>query len=237
MKLKFEAIPIDARVTSYQRHVAVIEEQIKEGNRQNTKLQVYENERTKRKDTLTALIAYRMDIDKVMKITQDAALKYRNDRIKFLEKEIEKNLEFLLPEEKFKVKIDFRTISDRHYADLLIGDGITWSSPKSKNGRFIRQVISFTAMYSVNKLRGSKTLFYDEALSSADATSLTELKELMWALMDEGFQIIMVEHKEQIYNSLDRKEIHLHKDRDKGNVKILREEIIDGEPREHGVYE
>ena len=152
---------------------------------------------------------------------------FRERRINFLEKEIEKNLAFLLPDENFKIKIDFKVRDKEQYAELFIGrDYDNLESPRGINGRFVRQLISFTILYSVNTITDCKVLFCDEALSSADPNSLSELKPLIDELIANKFQILMIEHKKEIYDHINRKEITLLKNRIEGYVKIDKEELI-----------
>ena len=147
------------------------------------------------------------------------AKKYREDRINILTKEIERNLALLLPDENFKVRIDFRSVKERYYADLYVSKGGgDWFLPKAQNGKFIQQIISFSAMYSINKMRGCKVIFSDESLSSADKNSLVEIRPLLEELLDEGFQLVIIEHKEEMYKGIKRKENLIIKDREKGCI-------------------
>lgn len=169
-----------------------------------------------------SLATYESVIRNMKRKAVTLAENYRESRIGYLEQEIENNLAYLIPEENFRVKIEFSSRDGVENANLYImkKGGTRWSLPKARNGRFIRQIISFTAMYTINRLRGSKTIFSDEALASADKKNLLNLKPMLDNLIDDGFQIVVIEHKPELYQTLDRREFKLVKDRRLGYLTI-----------------
>ena len=196
-------------------------ERVKE---ENLKCKMYKLAIADAKETLTEIQTNIATLKKLLAYSVKLSKQHRDKKLSFLEYEIEKNLRYLLPEEDFRVQILFNDRAGEYTAQLEITRGDhgkrvgDWHSPRAQNGRFVRQMISFSCMYSINKLRGSKVVFSDEALASADKQSLKALKPLFDSLTDEGFQITIIEHKQELYETLDRREFHLYKDRDKQEV-------------------
>ncbi len=160
----------------------------------------------------------------MQKAIQKFASEYREQRIAFLEREIELNLSLLLPEENFKVKIDFSNRNGEPQASLYIGkdhgSSTQYYLARGQNGNFVKQVISFSVIYSINSLRGSSFLAMDEALASGDQESLLDLTDLFNRLLENGLQCIIIEHKEEQYRNLPKTMFNLKKDRKTGEAFI-----------------
>lgn len=207
----------------------ILEERIATASRDNKLKKSYEDILNERYIIKGKIVQTKDAVSRLRDISISTAKRYRQTRLGILTKEIERNLELLLPEENFKVKIDFRSIKDRYYADLYVSkSGGEWFLPKAQNGKFIQQIISFSAMYSVNKMRGCKVIFSDESLSSADKKSLTEIKPLLEELLSEGFQLVIIEHKEEMYKGICRKENLLIKDRELGSISEHQVKVYEG---------
>lgn len=207
-------------------NLAVKEERLQRAEETNIKVDAYEIAIEKASKVLADIREQTALTEKLLKVSVKLSKQHRDKKIKFLEDEIDKNLSYLLPQEDFRVKITFNDRNGDYTANLEIAKGDAgkqagnWHSPRAYNGRFIRQMISFSCMYSINKLRGSKAVFSDESLASADKVNLTKLKPLFDSLIDEGFQITIIEHKEELYNTMSRREFHLYKDRELQAVQL-----------------
>lgn len=148
-------------------------------------------------------------------------------RIELLESEIEANLIYLYPDEKFKVTFEFSQNRGRETAELKLGRNGCIFNVKAQNGRFVRQLISLSCMYTVNKLRESKTLIMDEALSSSDKDNLSNLKPLMNKMIEDGMQLIVIEHKDELYKDVERRMFYLEKDRVLDYMRVVKKEDIE----------
>ena len=182
---------------------------------------------------------YRRKILLLFSICNERAAKYTDERKSLIEKVVESNLTYLFPEERFKVKIDLDVSKKgREACQLLLGSRVPgtseliYSPTSAQNGRFVRQLISMVVVYSLNKLRGLDTIFFDETLSSSDRVNLTKLKPLLDRIRDDGMQVILIEHKSELYSDVERRQFNLYKDRNTGETKIVSIEDIGGEEDE-----
>lgn len=183
---------------------------------------------------LNEVAAKMTDTKNKLKIIETYKEDYRNSRIEFLEDKINAKLLYLFPEEKFQVKFRFENIAGKPTAELLVGKLGYFAPARAQNGRFVKQLISSTSVIAINELRGSHMIFLDEAMASAADKILTELNPLFAELHDRGLEILLVEHKPGLYNTVTRREIHLRKDHEADHVIIegifdIQGELKDGE--------
>ena len=61
----------------------------------------------------------------------------------------------------------------------------------------------------------------DEAFSASSMENLTKISSLLKKLIEEDFQILIIEQKNDIFKDLPRREINIAKDAIKESVKIL----------------
>lgn len=168
----------------------------------------------------------------ITKITSD----YKDARTGALEENLENTLDLAFPDEHFKIKIKYSQRGKQEQAELLIGKmlpngSIKWGSPHCRSGDFAKQLISLCVVSEITMMLGSEMLFADEPLSNGDKVSLAEIGDFFRRLSEQGLQTLFIEHEEEMYSALPRREIVLEKDRAIGNVKIV------GNQREGGLYE
>lgn len=170
----------------------------------------------------------------VMKILS----KRRDDILKSIEERTETILAVILPEENFKVRITYEPKGKNYVSEVFVGkdDGhgnITWSRPRGTNGEFMKQLISFSMLVSINSLLGSKFLFLDEPFSSSDVINVGKMRPIVELMLSQGIQLLFIEHKKELYESLPHNIIKLMKhrtpsDEHEGFVEILQNEQVEG---------
>lgn len=143
---------------------------------------------------------------------------YRNTVIRNLELRVQSILAAIFPEENFLVKITYTPNRGHYNSEVYIGkEGpggkVTWAHPKTANGGFMKQLISFSIIASINVLLHSNFLFMDEPFSSSDYVNTSKLKPVFNLMLDEGLQLMFIEHKKEMYEHIDHRLIRLYKHR------------------------
>lgn len=192
---------------------------------QKEKNEVYRKATDKYTQDLTTqkeIQSYMQKLKTLLAVCNKKAEKFTVDRISLVEKTVEDNLRYVFPEEDFKVKFDMGiSKTGRETCRLLLGKGNKYSATSAQNGRFVRQLISVVVVYTLNYLRGADTMYLDEALASSDKDNLTKLKPLLDRMREDGTQVILIEHKPELYNNVDRRQFELRKDRVAGFSSIV----------------
>lgn len=186
-----------------------------------------EKEIAYRQKIYNGIVQYHNSYKNMLKLTLSQAQAYRNNQISFLERRIEENLRVIFPEENFKVQIEFYVERDKPMAELYVGrDKLL--PPKTQNGRFVRQLIGLTVIYTVNQILGSEHIFMDEATSSGDKVSMRDLAPILEDIRHASIQILLIEHKDEMFQDIPRREIRLQKNRRSGYIdKIEYVEVTD----------
>jgi DNA repair exonuclease SbcCD ATPase subunit len=153
--------------------------------------------------------------------------KYKKVRIDQLEQEITANLHYLFPDDNYEACFDFDQARGKEIADLVMLQNKVAYDIELGMGGFVQQLVSVVALYKINKLRGSKFMVLDESLSSADKTNLTLLTPLLDRMIEEGMQIVVVEHKDELYLNVTRKVIKVSRNKSNNAFIVVKEEIID----------
>lgn len=153
--------------------------------------------------------------ENMVKILQARAATYRNQRKTTLEETTTTVLKSAFPDEEYQLKIDWNSNGTRPTAQILnsvsTADGnVEYYPPSHINGELAKQVIAFTTLCSMCGMLNADFIGYDECLNSGDNDSLMDIKPLFDTLQ-KNFQIIMIEHKDSLYQNLNRREIHIDK--------------------------
>lgn len=163
----------------------------------------------------------------------------RRDSILYnLERRVESILAVVLPEENFKIKITYTPNRGNYNSEVFVGKEtaagqVIWTRPKGTNGEFMKQLISFSILASINILLQSNFLFMDEPFSSSDTVNVSKLRPVFELMLEQGLQLMFIEHKKELYNGLDHQLIRLYKHRSAtsehdGHVEVLSVERISG---------
>lgn len=153
--------------------------------------------------------------DTMIKVLQIKAANYRAQRKTELEEMTTTVLKSAFPNEEYEIKIDWNSTGVRPTAQILNSvsspDGTTEYYPPSHiNGELAKQIIAYTTLCSMCGMLNADMIGYDECLNSGDNDSLVDIKPLFDKLQ-KNFQIIMIEHKDSLYQNLDRREIVIDK--------------------------
>lgn len=175
--------------------------------------------------------AYHRKMSLLYNICNKKASEFTEGRVKLIEQTVEDNLMYIFPEEKFKVKLDLDVSKNgRETCQLLLGKstprGIEYAPTTAQNGRFVRQLISVVVIYTINYLRGCDMIYMDEALASSDKYNLTKLKPLLDKMRESGMQVVLIEHKPELYNNVTRRQFTLSKNRSTSVTTIIAQEDI-----------
>lgn len=161
---------------------------------------------------------YRNNVVELRKICKKFSEEYKLSRRDEIESRVVNILDQLLPDENFDVAFDIKMKYNKFYADLKIGprdvDMSEWSDPKTANGDFIKQVISASIVHSICDMLGKEVLLLDEQFCSSDPINAAKISAVLFT---DNFrktkQVIMIEHKPEVYNDLDIHMVRPHKSR------------------------
>ena len=172
---------------------------------------------------------------KMVMVIMDAR---RDNVLDNLERRVESSRAVVLPEENFKIKITYTPNRGRYYSEVYVGKEtasgqVIWTRPKGTNGEFMKQLISFSILASINILLESNFLFMDEPFSSSDVVNVGKLKPVFELMLNQGLQLMFIEHKKELYESLTHQIIQLYKHRsatseNDGHVEVLCVERVEG---------
>jgi len=154
---------------------------------------------------------------KLCKICQEYAVKYRDERIEELERRCESILDLAFPDEHFGVLIKTDIVRKKEVAKLLIGpknvDKSEWFPPVSENGGLVKQLIGASIVASICEMINADFIFFDEMFCSGDPVAVADINPWFKNTVENGIQLVIIEHKPTLYENLSRREIRLAKDR------------------------
>lgn len=175
---------------------------------------------------------YNSKLKSLFAVVNKKASDFTQGRQALIERSVEDNLKYIFPEENFKVKLNLDVSrTGKETCQLLLGKEVNgsvvnYSPTNAQNGRFVRQLISLVIIYTINMLRGSDMIYMDEALASSDKENLTKLEPLLNRMRDSNMQVVLIEHKSELYDNIDRRHIKLVKNRVTGETVIKSVEDI-----------
>lgn len=212
------SVRIDALCDSALREVSVINHQISNAEKINTAKTELLGQLGELRERSNRLNAFEHRMNMIYKGTLAKVGEHRTKCIETLESCIEGILAVALPDENFKAKLTFKTYRNNYVSNLYLGkvqaDGkIKWQKPKSQNGDFVKQLTSFSVLCALNMMLGSRYLLNDEPFSSSDSENVAKLAPIFQLMQNDGLQIIIIEHKEPLYKSMEHHEINLKKTR------------------------
>lgn len=145
-------------------------------------------------------------------------------------------LAVIFPDEGFKVKLTYEPRGKNYISEVFIGksssDGsIVWGRPRGTNGEFMKQLVSFSILASINSLLDSGFLFMDEPFSSSDTVNVGKMNKIIDLMQKQGLQLMFIEHKRELYESMPHMLIRLIKHRSQslesvGYVEVLQNERV-----------
>lgn len=195
-----------------------LQSQLATAEENNRKKQALMQEYYAYNSKLTELEDYARELTITKKMVMLILDNRRDEIIANLERRAESILAVVLPEENFKIKITYTPNRGNFSSEVFVGKEDTngeviWTRPKGTNGEFVKQLISFAILASMNILLHSNFLFMDEPFSSADPTNVGKLEPIFNLMLEEGLQLLFIEHKKELYDKFDHNLIQLYKHR------------------------
>lgn len=186
------------------------------------RLAVYKNYKERRTDLEQSYNELSSEIDELtntqklvtasklfcQKFSQD----FKKDRYNEISDRAENNLSKVFPNDNFQVYLEPRIYGKNNEVRLLLGKNGRMFPMKMQNGRFLRQVTSFSVNTTIQELKNCCPVLMDEALSSGDFESTSTMSLVIKGLIDKGVQMILTEHKPELYNNLPRLQVNLVRD-------------------------
>lgn len=148
---------------------------------------------------------------------------YKRRRLEFLSSYIKKNLNIVFPYDNLDVKVQTDFKNNRNKATLELWDENKKKAfiPKMNQGGLGKQLISFSAATALVECKDRKFLLLDEPFSESAPDKLSIVSTILNELLNKGMQIILIEHKDEVYKELPRREFVLEKDALTSSVKVL----------------
>lgn len=164
---------------------------------------------TRLQDTLKQYDSSKKAAERVIIACTNGLNSYKAERLSCLEEQVKENLNAIFPEDNFNVKFETSTYRGKEIIDFYTGHGDRLFPTMMQNGRLFRQICSFSISTMMQILAGCEILIMDEAINSGDMESTHVVSNLIHNLIDNGYQIILIEHKDILYRDLPRVQYNL----------------------------
>lgn len=197
----------------------------------NERKELVEQELHRKNQILSALASYKSNYKNLLVYCKIRAAKHESDYISTITEQVDNVLDLIFPEEHYRAKFDRDVLRGEEVCELLIGvEGMRdedYLPPAEINGGFAKELVGSAAIIAINLLKNSDNMWFDEATSSGDSTSLSNLKPVFDELRRRGIQVIAIEHKQEYYTSVSRKEFYFEKDRANGRITLVDCKVVD----------
>ena len=182
-------------------------------------------ERARLQEILQQYNLARRAAEKVITVCTNGLNSFKQERLECLEEQVKENLNTIFPEDNFNVKFETSTYRGKEIIDFYTGHGDRLFPTMMQNGRLFRQICSFSISTMIQILAGCEILIMDEAINSGDIESTTVVSNLIHNLIDNGYQIILIEHKDALYKDLPRVQYNLVRNKSLNKVtEVIRNE-------------
>ncbi len=161
------------------------------------------------------LDSYVSILDALQKLTEQGIRDFKIDRLDTLKMGIEEVVDLVFPGENYIARLVPGT--NNKGIDLLLGKydsqgNLDEADIKDLNGRMCRQCIRFEIVTNIQRKLDALPILMDEAINSGDVESTEVLSTRIRQMVDQGCQIILTEHKEELFKNIPRRQINLTKD-------------------------
>lgn len=182
-------------------------------------------ERARLQEILQQYNLARRAAEKVITVCTNGLNSFKQERLECLEEQVKENLNTIFPEDNFNVKFETSTYRGKEIIDFYTGHGDRLFPTMMQNGRLFRQICSFSISTMIQILAGCEILIMDEAINSGDIESTKVVSNLIHNLIDNGYQIILIEHKDALYKDLPRVQYNLVRNKSLNKVtEVIRNE-------------
>jgi len=168
------------------------------------------------------LTTYVKNIGVFAKLVEVETSNYKQRRMDFLSNYVENNIATIFPNKgyKAKIRIDSRYNKQRAVLELISKNGYV-GIPHMNSGKLLQELISFSSAIAIAECLGRDKFYMDEAFAASSPENLTKVGLLLKKLVDEKFQILLIEQKDDIYKDIPRREIHIREDELTSEVKVV----------------
>lgn len=201
-------------------------EKIRENNKNFEKYhQDHLNNLDMLKDCKDRLNLYILMLDKAKNEDRE----YKQNRLDFLQDSIDEQLSNIFPNTDFSPKLVCSDLRNRAHASLVLVDETgRFRKPKNSASGLMKQTITFTGAVGVARLLGSNKVFIDEGFGAASPENRGKIGNTLSGFINTGMQMILISQGSELYQDLERREIHLRLN-DKNEVEVVNIEDLGGE--------
>lgn len=125
----------------------------------------------------------------------DGEAKWRQSILEQIESEVEQALEFVYPNDGYKVKLDVRVLRGRIHVDSYV-TSLSLKRIKGKmkrtQGMLFRQIVTLSAIVCIINLLGVNTVYVDETFSGASLDNLIRARKLLSWYNTRGVNMIII---------------------------------------------
>jgi hypothetical protein len=143
----------------------------------------------------------------------EESVSFRSSRIDYLEWAITDQLAEVFPQDLLRAEIDRDFSRGQSKLELSLID--RWGEkrdPYVTEGMLAQQLLNYVSARTITRLLGFNRMFLDEAFSQSDDNNLSKISEVLNTDQNDGVQIVLVEHKSQVYKDIPHREIVFSKD-------------------------
>lgn len=145
--------------------------------------------------------------EKALKFLKTLKMDKRNQDSSAITNALDSIIDQLFPNEKLKFKITSKVKGNYTYSKLeyFKNNSTKPKLIKYRSGNGLRQAVSFTAIYTLLALsNNTPTIVLDECFRSISTNESELISEVLNNLTELGFQLILIEHNENIFKKLDK---------------------------------
>lgn len=148
--------------------------------------------------------------------------KFKQDRLNVLSTYIDSNLIYVFPNETLTSDIRIDNKYKKDFIKLYLKDEVgNFRNPAISEGGFCSELLSFTSIFALCSCLGLNKMYLDEAFANSDPDNLAKVGQLLNHAVSNGFQVLIIEQRNDVCKDIPRREFHLSKD------PILKKVMID----------
>lgn len=166
-----------------------------------------ENKINELTEILSKLESDMLKTDKASKLLKKLKIDKRDQDSNAITKALDSIIGQLFPNENLSFRIKSKLKGNHTYSklDYYKGNSTTPRLIKYCSGHGLRQVVSFTTVYTLLALSdNTPTIILDECFRSISPAESELVSQVLNHLTELGFQLILIEHNEHIFKHLDK---------------------------------
>lgn len=197
---------VENKITSKELYIANAKEN-------NKNCEIYSRQYKEINELIADIEIHKNQLINILKISKLKDTEYREKRLSYLENYILENLQYIFPDEYLIPKIMTPQKYGVNRTKLVLVDALGMErSTENCAGGLMQQLISYSSAVSVTQLCGCNTFFIDEAFGNSSISNKSLVGNLLKRYIDNGQNVIMITQDPLLYESINRREIHLVKE-------------------------